>query len=696
MATIVFGAGNGNWNTDAAWVGGVKPTAADDAQLTVASGNCTIDAAAVCRSLDCNTYTGTLTHAAAVTLTIGDASAPAGNIALRLVAGMTYTLGNAVTSQITIASTYTAGQQTFTFGGQTLGNFYMGFANANNFALLSNFTQGAAATFQHTRGNIHYSGAADNSGLTHTFGIFDSSIANTRTHTYGDATINITATGTTVMFFVSTNLTIVPGTSTINFTGATSAVLLAGQTYNTLNFTGGGNMTTSGGFTCANLTVTGTAVKTDNFSFTSATITNSLTLNGNSATNRLLIYSSGGIGSARTVTNTGATLTSNFADYKDIALIVAKDLSAGSVGDCGGNSNITFTPAATQTWSGTTSGNWSTNAWTTRVPLPQDDVLISSAFSASQSVSTDMPRLGKSIDFSGSSGSPTWSTSGGPSMFGSLNMTKLGSFSSGSLTIECRTTANITSGGVSMPSSLTVNVGTYNLLDALTCGGGISIDTSATFNTNNFNVTSTFFAYSNPSAITMNLGSSTITCTGTGNPFATSPTTTVNAGSSTIFLSNTSASSKNFLSSGTHTYSTLRIAGGGSGAVTITGTNTFGRWIIAGGTKSIILPGSTTTTILSGAGLGNGTNLITFTSSAGSATIAKSGGTLSWDYVSLTNIPASGTAKFYAGPLTHSTDGGGNTNWIFSTSPGGSGGYGTGMYGYRGFNIGRFGRSPFA
>ena len=47
--------------------------------------------------------------------------------------------------------------------------------------------------------------------------------------------------------------------------------------------------------------------------------------------------------------------------------------------------------------------------------------------------------------------------------------------------------------------------------------------------------------------------------------------------------------------------------------------------------------------------------------------MSKAGGILSWDYVNLTNIPASGTSKFYAG--VNSTDGGGNTNWIFTNPP---------------------------
>ncbi len=51
-----------------------------------------------------------------------------------------------------------------------------------------------------------------------------------------------------------------------------------------------------------------------------------------------------------------------------------------------------------------TGGNWSASSWTTRVPLPHDDVYLGNAFAASQTVTADMPRLGRSIDWTGATG----------------------------------------------------------------------------------------------------------------------------------------------------------------------------------------------------------------------------------------------------------------------------------------------------
>ena len=168
----------------------------------------------------------------------------------------------------------------------------------------------------------------------------------------------------------------------------------------------------------------------------------------------------------------------------------------------------------------------------------------------------------------------------------------------------------------------------------------------------------------------MTIGSATWTITSAGptTPWSVTATLSLTSTGSTIFLSSASASSKTFAGAGL-VYNDLKIAGGGAGAIIITGANTFNRIYTDGlGTKSITLPGSTTTTIVSGLGLANGTNIITFTASAGSATVSKSGGgTVGWDYVSLTNIPAVQTSTWYAG--THSTDGLGNTNWIFTDPP---------------------------
>jgi len=116
--------GNTNWGSasntrDNASV----PTAADDVIFdNSANGNspCTINGTPVCRSITTTAYTNTITHSAAVTLSIGDGTAGSGNVALAF-GTFTYTLGNAATSAISFIST-SATVQTVNFNGKTTGN----------------------------------------------------------------------------------------------------------------------------------------------------------------------------------------------------------------------------------------------------------------------------------------------------------------------------------------------------------------------------------------------------------------------------------------------------------------------------------------------------------------------------------------------------------------------------------------------
>src|SRR5258708_340736 len=121
MGTIVAASGvAGNWSVGSTWVGGVAPTAADDAQITSATTSITIDATAVCRSADFSGFTGTLTQGATGVLTIGDGTAGLSNIALKMPSGFTYAPNSS--STITFIST-SATQQTISVdSGYSLGN----------------------------------------------------------------------------------------------------------------------------------------------------------------------------------------------------------------------------------------------------------------------------------------------------------------------------------------------------------------------------------------------------------------------------------------------------------------------------------------------------------------------------------------------------------------------------------------------
>ena len=385
---------------------------------------------------------------------------------------------------------------------------------------------------------------------------------------------------------------------------------------------------------------------------------NGKSINGNSATNRVLVRpgSSVALGTARTITNATTSFTN--ADFRDITFSSASslDLSAitGLSGDCGGNtitgggSTLTFTTPATQTATGS-SANYSTATWSGRVPLPQDDVVLS--LTAGQTLTNDMPRLGKNISF----GTATLFTLGNSvSSYGSVSFTGAGTYTGGSSTWtfesgERTGTLNLTSNGKLSTNPLTFSAfgATVQALDAISTNQAITIN-AGTLDSNNFSVSAN--NYVNTATITM--GSSTWTAVGaSGTPWNVSGT--VNANSSTISFTNAGASSKTF-AGGNKTYNNFTVTGGGAGAIIFTGSNTFNT-LTVNSPKTITLTSGTTQTITDFVRPSD-TGVITLnTSAAGAATLTKTGGWANLDYLSITNInvtPSTGS-WFYGGHSTY-------------------------------------------
>lgn len=525
---------------------------------------------------------------------------------------------------------------------------------------------------------------------------FNYSGSGTKTLTLGSSTITATSTSVAWNTGTASNLTLNANTSTILLTGASASFTHStgvSKTFNNITFTGGGTNTITGIFSVGTLTYTGTAVKTNSLTLSNnITVTAELKINGNSVINRVL-FAGFTVGTAITITNTGATMTnSTNVDFRDITLGTSANLSAitGGSGDAGGNTNITFTTADDNYWIGGT-GNWSTTGeWSTstggaadgRVPLPQDTAIFdANSFSAgSQTVTQDMPRIG-SVNWTGSTNTPTWNINTVSfSIYGSVTLIADMAFveSGSTKTFRGRGSHTLTSAGYTWtPNSsgliLDAPGGTLTLQDALSIGTNRPFTiTNGTFNANNFNVTVGSISSNNSNTRAITMGTGTWTLTNSGTVWTTSTITglTFSGANSTISMTDVSTTAKTFAGGGL-TFGAISITSDGSaGTTTFTGANTFsGMTIGAGGAKSIVLPGSATTVITSSTGLGNGTNLITFTASAGSATISSASGNFCWDYVSLTNIPSTGGASFYAGPTTNSTDGGGNTGWTFSSCP---------------------------
>lgn len=698
MATIVADVGGGNWTTGTTWVGGTAPTAADDAQIPVTAGNITIDSGAVCRSADFSTYTGTLTHTAAVTWTIGDATAGLGNIALKLVAGMTYTLGSATTSAISFVST-SATVQTVDFAGKTSGNVTYNASSNGSWQLTgTHVASGAGTDVTLTKGTL------DTNGQTCTWDSFVSANSNVRTLTLGASSITLGGTSVAWDFSTSTNATLNANTSTITLSASAGAGQFSGGglTYNNVVQTmvsGNVNFVINQSNTFANLTITGNAVKTSTTRFGgNQTITGTLTINGNSSTNRLLIRSTT-IGTARTLT--AATVAVTNSDFQDITGAGAGswDLSAitGLSGDCEGNSGITFTTAQTNYWVGGT-GNWSAvGEWANssggagssgRVPLPQDDIVFdANSFSAgSQTCTADMPRLGNDINWTGVTNTPAWAKTTSTSIFGSVTMIS-GMTNSGSstLTFESRTPATFTSDSQTITNSVVVETfnTTFTLQDAYVSSSTITLQ-SGTLNFNNFSVTLLQFSTASSLSKTITLGNSTTSLTGTGTSFSASPSgLSVTATTGTIKFTNTTATARTFQGAG-FTYGNFWHAGGAGGAtLTVTGSNTFTDFKDDGSVAhSILFTAGTTTTVSTFTVSGNPSELITInsTTTATHALTKTGGGTISCDYLNIQHSVArpwsgaSGADTWYAGAnsVDNQADVTAGSGWIFTVPPEGS------------------------
>lgn len=481
-ATRTISDSGGNWNDPATWVEGEIPTSSDDVVATATSGDLTINIAAAARSVNLTDYTGTLTHNAGITLSIGSSTPGPDNVALYFPTdGWTYTVGSTM-SQIHFVSTSVT-QQTITTGSKTIGSIT--FNGSGSYQLQDDIV---------LSGNFVYEDGSS----------FDTN----------EKSITLTDGGT--------------------FNGG-------GQTYDEV-ILNGSSVIVSGTNTFGNLTRNGGDVRTAAISFSAdQTIMGTLTLSGDSSINRLIVRSST-IGTPVTLT-AGAVEASN-VDFRDIvgAGDADWDLSeiSGLSGDAGGNSGITLTDPATQTWQGTNGGNWSDSSkWTSRVPLPQDDVIVNVTFSASQTIQADMPRLGKTIDFTGTGGNPTFnlSSTSAPEVYGSLilvpemNVT----MPSSSLGFYGRDSYTFASQGKTF-SSIVVNMpeGTLTLDGDLTVGTTNTFTLNyGTFTTGSYNFTTGNFASTQAGTRHIDFGTGIWTITGdTGNVWntATSNSLTITRG----------------------------------------------------------------------------------------------------------------------------------------------------------------------
>lgn len=467
---------------------------------------------------------------------------------------------------------------------------------------------------------------------TSTFGLTADSIvsdnANSRTIDLGSSTI--TLSGATPINFGTTEtnrdpLTVTGGTSQINATAATATFTGNQKSFNNVAFTSVTRATTTmnGANTFNNLSFTGrTTFGIATVSFTAnQTVSGTLTFAaGTNATMRNFVISDVA-GTSRTLTCAAVSLTD--ADFRDITIAGAAAPATGTrIGNCAGNSGITFTAAANKYWNLLGGGNWNDVAWATssggavgvnNFPLPQDTCIFdANGLDTNGAIlvngnwnigSIDMSaRTAKTIRFSTSANSPiiygNWTNGTGTILTGT-----------GTLTFSGRGAQSITSAGKSFGHLMVIDSigGTVTLQDAMILTQNIaSVLTlnNGTIDASSYSVTLSgavsSFNSSNSNTRTIAVGSGTWVIAGSGgwNTGTATNLTVTSVGNGTISL--TSSSAKTFAGGGA-VYSGVALDQGGAGALTVTGNNTF-RTITnsygATGAATISL-GTTSTTLTS-------------------------------------------------------------------------------------------------
>lgn len=690
MATLYLKSAGGLWSAAGSWsttsAGGVDnsgpPLASTDVILELLSGALTIDSGAVCRSINLNSGTGgynnTITHSAVVTLTIGDATAGAGNKALDFSGAggsFLYNAGNVSTSILAFVST-SAIQQAVNFSAITVGGTVNFTGAGGSWKLTGALTINGSLT--HTNGSLDFNGQT----IVLAVQGFTSSGTNTRSLTLGAASITISNSPKNWDVSSTTGLTFSGASSAINMGGGGSVFAGGGFTYGTVNLTGltSSAFSITGANTFATLSAASSATKTGSISISaSQTITGTLTLAGQSTINRLLVLS-GTLGTPFTLT--AAVVAVTYADFQDITGAGAGNWNLSAVtglsGDCGGNSGITFTTPAAQ--NATVGGvkNWSdATIWTSRVPLPQDD--ITSTSWSSGTLGADMPRLGKSIDFSGATAGRSLSVSTGATLYGSLNLTRITSLSlsasgiifsgRGSYTLTSASNAFGTGGVV-----VSMFGGTLTLQDSATFSSGLTLN-NGFLNFNNQTVSISNFSSSNSNIRALTLGSGTITLSGNGTVWTTTIATgmTLTANTSTIKITPVGAGNVTFFGGGL-TYNNLWWARGVStGANIISDSNTFND-LKDDGTVAHILQftAGTTTTVSTFTVSGNGGNITINSNNTAIHTLVKTGGgTISCNNLNIQHSVATPNATWYAGNQSVNNQSVATTGsgWIFSYPP---------------------------
>ena len=663
----LVGTGSRNWNDTANWSttsggsgGASVPTSADNVFFDANSGTGTVTVNTIANMLNFDV-------SATTAITLSNA-AYAFNVYGNLALSTNLTVSFTSTGYLYFKSTSTG--KTITSNGNTSSWNRIYFDGiGGGWTLQDNWNMGSTVVYP-TNG---------------TFNTNDKTITSNSWNINGSITLNLGASTINTVNWFFTAGTINAGTSTINCIGNINTFNGAGKTYYNLYInqtTGSRQFTINGVNSFNNIEVANGSLSAEILLAANQTVTGTLTITGNNSTNYRLLVASNTIGTTRTITCNG-TITASNVDFRDItgAGSASWNLSAitGGSGDCGGNSGITFTAAQKQYFKHTSGAvnfsdatkwfsDFSPRTTAGRVPLPQDDWdMDASSFTGTSTVTVNCPRIGRSCDMSGVNQAVTWSLANAIEVYGSYILGNNITLSAGFNNISLLGLGSLTFNpyGKASNGSLILNTSGSYLMQGNFTADNYTI-TRGTINQNGYEITVRYLLLSTNGILSTN---NLITITGSTALNALNVSGTIISYSGSLIKFNPSSGTSTItIIGGGQTYNKVQFSGSHTGNFDITGSNTFAELIIDAGRKVRVTAG-TTQNIGKLTAVGTAGSPITLTSvTAAQHTLNYTGsGLVECNYLNLSYSNAAQANKFYAG--ANSTNGGNNTNWIFTAPP---------------------------
>ena len=677
-------AGTANWSASSGGAGGASvPTSADDVFFDANSSNFLgwLGGTRIAKSINCTGYTGgnfggsgalqlsgNLTYSSTMTLT--------GETSITFLASATITTQNLVPTLSRARSITVNGSGiTVTLNGNWTTAAITGSFTVTNGTLIVNSTTVTMGSIRLDSGgtrSISLNSATVNLGAATAINASGATSFNAGTSQINCSAASPTISGVSTLYNVSFTNTAI-GTATINTVTSLNNLTFAQKTTNALSIIS---------FDSSSLTITGT-----------------LTINsGQTDPSRRYQFFSPSFGSAFSLSANAVSASS--VDFRDIAASGAASWNdssrAGYLGDCKGNSGISFAAGRSAFWNLAGAQNWGATGWAltstgtpavANFPLAQDTATFTDAGSVTGTISMNLTVPIGSVDMSGRTSAMTlaigtsskvvygnWTNGSGTTLSGGSGVT---------LDFSGRNTQTITSAGKSFASTImTVRSpgGTVQLADAFVHTGVNSVFevSQGTFNANNYNVTLVTFRSISSDVRTITMGSGTWTLTGSGTVWWVLNTAnlTFNKNTANIVLTDTTTLLRTFIGAGL-TYNDLVIGGStGTSILYIAGSNTFNTLSSTKTVAHTIRFSEFTTntftnfdvdgtlgnvvTIASGNAIGSG-------DSSNQHTIAKAGGgTVTANYLAIQDSIATPDLTWLA---INSADNGDNSGWYFGSLP---------------------------